>query len=123
MSCRNKLSQQKYIFYFSNLTWNKISVFLLILIPNLSVDKHKNCTGSMEIIYIMVVKFRNTIWPPPPQLCLHRRAAAFIGELRCQAIQMEHRPYIAERTQKAVYIVRCLRSQRNREIITLQKVA
>jgi hypothetical protein len=23
----------------------------------------------------MVVKFRNTIWPPPPQLSLHRRAA------------------------------------------------
>jgi hypothetical protein len=30
-------------------------------------------------IYILVVKFRNTIWPPPPK-----------GELRCQAIQMEH---------------------------------
>jgi hypothetical protein len=26
-------------------------------------------------LYIMVVKFRNTIWPPPPQLSLHRRAA------------------------------------------------
>jgi hypothetical protein len=38
---------------------------------------------------------------------LHRRSP-FIGELRCQAIQMEHGPYIAERTQKAVYIVRCL---------------
>jgi hypothetical protein len=25
-------------------------------------------------IYIMVVKFRNNIWPPPPQLSLHRRA-------------------------------------------------
>jgi hypothetical protein len=50
----------------------------------------------------MVVKFRNTIWPPPPQLSLH------IGELRGQAIQMEHGPYIAEITQKAVYIVRCL---------------
>jgi hypothetical protein len=25
--------------------------------------------------YIMVVKFRNTIGPPPPQLSLHRRAA------------------------------------------------
>jgi hypothetical protein len=23
----------------------------------------------------MVVKFRNTTWPPPPQLSLHRRAA------------------------------------------------
>jgi hypothetical protein len=25
--------------------------------------------------YFMVVKFRNTSWPPPPQLSLHRRAA------------------------------------------------
>jgi hypothetical protein len=38
---------------------------------------------------------------------LHR-SYPFIGELRCQAIQTEHGPYIAERTQKAVYIVRCL---------------
>jgi hypothetical protein len=38
---------------------------------------------------------------------LHR-SSPFIGELRCQAIQMEPSPYIAERTQKAVYIVRCL---------------
>jgi hypothetical protein len=38
---------------------------------------------------------------------LHR-SSPFIGELRCQAIQTEHGPYMAERTQKAVYIVRCL---------------
>jgi hypothetical protein len=38
---------------------------------------------------------------------LHR-SSPFIGELRCQAIQMEHGPYIAERTQNAVFIVRCL---------------
>jgi hypothetical protein len=38
---------------------------------------------------------------------LHR-SSPFIGGLRCQAIQTEHGPYIAERTQKAVYIVRCL---------------
>jgi hypothetical protein len=31
---------------------------------------------------------------------LHR-SSPFIGELRCQAIQMEHGPYIAERTQIA----------------------
>jgi hypothetical protein len=36
---------------------------------------------------------------------LHR-SSPFIGGLRCQAIQMEHGPYIAERTQKAVYILR-----------------
>jgi hypothetical protein len=38
---------------------------------------------------------------------LHR-SSPFIGGLHCQAIQTEHGPYIAERTQKAVYIVRCL---------------
>jgi hypothetical protein len=36
------------------------------------------------------------------------RSSPFIGGLRCQAIQTEHDPYTAERTQKAVYIVRCL---------------
>jgi hypothetical protein len=36
------------------------------------------------------------------------RSSPFIGELRCQAIQMEHGQYIAERIQSAVYIVRCL---------------
>jgi hypothetical protein len=35
-------------------------------------------------------------------------SSPFLGELCCQAIQTEHGPYIAERTQKAVYIVRCL---------------
>jgi hypothetical protein len=39
---------------------------------------------------------------PPPQLSLH------IGELRFQSIRTEHGPYIAKRTQKAVYIVSCL---------------
>jgi hypothetical protein len=40
---------------------------------------------------------------------LLNRSSPFIGELRCQAIQLEHAPIcIAERTQSAVYIVRCL---------------
>jgi hypothetical protein len=47
----------------------------------------------------MVVKFRNTICPLPPQLSLH------IGGLCCQAIQTEHGAYIAERTRNAVYIL------------------
>jgi hypothetical protein len=38
---------------------------------------------------------------------LHRRSP-FIGELRCQAIHTEHGLNIAERTQKAVCIVRYL---------------
>jgi hypothetical protein len=37
---------------------------------------------------------------------LHR-CSPFIRGLRCQAIQTEHGPYIAERTQKEVYVVRC----------------
>jgi hypothetical protein len=32
------------------------------------------------------------------------RSSPFIGELRCQAVQMEHGPYIAVRIQSAVYI-------------------
>jgi hypothetical protein len=43
-------------------------------------------------IYIMVIKFRNTICPLPPQLTLRRRA------VRCHTIQTEHGPYLAERT-------------------------
>jgi hypothetical protein len=54
-------------------------------------------------IYIMVVKIRNTFAPPPLN-----RSSLFIGGLRCQAIQTEQGPYIAERTQKAVDIVRYL---------------
>jgi hypothetical protein len=34
-----------------------------------------SCIVDSAAIYITVVKFRNTIWPPPPQLSLHRRAA------------------------------------------------
>jgi hypothetical protein len=52
-------------------------------------------------IYIMVVKFRNTICPAQPQLSLHRRAAL-------SSYSNGTRSYIAERTQCAVYIVRCL---------------
>jgi hypothetical protein len=53
-------------------------------------------------LYIMVVKFINTIFAP-----LHR-SSPFLRGLRCQAIQTEHGSYITERTQKTVYIVRCL---------------
>jgi hypothetical protein len=40
----------------------------------------------------MVVKFINTIWPPPPQLFLHRRAAL-------SSNSNGTRSYVAERTQ------------------------
>jgi hypothetical protein len=38
-------------------------------------------------------------------ICPLHRSSPFVGGLRWQAIQMEHGPYIAERTQKTVYIV------------------
>jgi hypothetical protein len=38
---------------------------------------------------------------------LHR-SSPFIGDLRCQAIQIEHGLMYIERTQNAVYIVRSL---------------
>jgi hypothetical protein len=47
-------------------------------------------------IYIIVVKFKNTICPPPPQLALHRRAALSSNS------NGTHSPYIAERTQTAL---------------------
>jgi hypothetical protein len=59
------------------------------------------CIVDSAAIYIMVVKFRNTICPPQPQLSLHRRAAL-------SSYSNGTRSYIAERTQSAVYIVRCL---------------
>jgi hypothetical protein len=59
------------------------------------------CRQFRHLQYIMVIKFRILFAP------LHR-SSPFIGGLRCQAIQTEHGPYIAERTKKAVYIVRCL---------------
>jgi hypothetical protein len=34
-----------------------------------------SCIGDTAAVYITVVKFRNTICPPPPQLSLHWRAA------------------------------------------------
>jgi hypothetical protein len=52
--------------------------------------------------YIMVVNFGNTIWSPPPQLSLHMRAALSNNSNGTRSV------YIAERTQKAVYIVICL---------------
>jgi hypothetical protein len=38
-------------------------------------------------IYIMLVKIWNTIWPPPPQISLHRRAALTTNSNGTQAAQ------------------------------------
>jgi hypothetical protein len=60
-----------------------------------------SCIVDSAAIYIMWSNLEILFAP------LHR-SSPFIGELRCQEIQTEHGPYVAERTQKAVYIVRCL---------------
>jgi hypothetical protein len=60
-----------------------------------------SCIVDSAAIYIMVVKFRNSICPLQPQLSLHRRAAL-------SSDSNGARSYIAERTQSTVYIVRCL---------------
>jgi hypothetical protein len=69
---------------------------------------------SLQVVY----PWRHVSWTATPFILwwsnleilfgpLHR-SSSLIGELHCQAIQTEHGPYIAERAQKAVYIVRCL---------------
>jgi hypothetical protein len=69
---------------------------------------------SLQVFYL----WRHVLSKAPPFILwwsnleilfapLHR-SSHFMGGLRCQAIQTEHGPYIAERTQKAVYIVICL---------------
>jgi hypothetical protein len=67
---------------------------------------------SLQVVYL----WRHVSSPPfilwwsnlEIQFAFLHRSSPFTEELRCQAIQMEHGPHIAERTQKAVYIVRCL---------------
>jgi hypothetical protein len=53
----------------------------------------------------MLVKFRNTIFPPPPQFLLHRRAELSTNSKGTQSVPAL---YKAERSRKAVYTVRCL---------------
>jgi hypothetical protein len=81
-----------------------VSVYHRYLINRLSLQvvylwRHVSSTASPFILWWSNLEI--LVGP------LHR-SSPFIGELRCQAIQMEHGPYISERTQKAVYIVVCL---------------
>jgi hypothetical protein len=55
-----------------------------------------SCIVDSAAIYIMVVKFRNTICPPQPQLSHHGRAALSSNSNGTSS-------YIEERTQSAVY--------------------
>jgi hypothetical protein len=68
---------------------------------------------SLQVVYL----WRHASSTAPPFILwwsnleilfgLFHRSSPFIGELRYQAILMEHGLYIAERTQKSAYIVRC----------------
>jgi hypothetical protein len=69
---------------------------------------------SLQVFYL----WRHLLATAPPFIlwwsnleilfCPLHRSSPFIGELLCKAIQTEQGPYIADRTQKAVYIVRFL---------------
>jgi hypothetical protein len=107
-SGKNKIFHRKTIFSFllSHICWTS----------NLPSQDHTYLMSwlNLQVFYL----WRHYLLTAPPFILwwsnleilfapLHR-SPPFIGGLRCQAIQKEHGPYIAERTQKAVYIVRCL---------------
>jgi hypothetical protein len=84
---------------------------------------------SLQVFYL----WRHVLSTAPPSILwwsnleilfapLHR-SSFFIGGLRCQAIQTEHGPHIAERTQKAVYIVRCLCGRPIRMVLRLLPIS
>jgi hypothetical protein len=56
-----------------------------------------SCIVDSAAIYIMVVKFRNTIWSPPPQLSLHRRAALSSNSNGTRSV------YSRENTKSSLY--------------------
>jgi hypothetical protein len=97
-----------------NLKFPPISVISLILWTRCPQYQHRYLMSRLSL----QVMWHHLLSTVPPFILwwsnleilfapLHL-SSPFIGGLRCQAIQMEHGPYIAERTQKAVYIVRCL---------------
>jgi hypothetical protein len=51
-----------------------------------------SCIVDSAATYIMVVKFRNTIWPPSPQLSLHRRAALSINSNGTRSVYSRENP-------------------------------
>jgi hypothetical protein len=83
---------------------------------------------SLQVVYlwrhVMSIAPPSTLWWSNLEILfspLHR-SSPFIGGLRCQAIQTEQCPYIAERTHKAVSIVRCQCYQLVQNQIAFQKV-
>jgi hypothetical protein len=61
-----------------------------------------SCVVDNAATYIMVVKFRNTIWPPPPQLSLQWRAALSSNSNGSRSV------YSKENPKSSLYHVRCL---------------
>jgi hypothetical protein len=67
--------------------WNSKAMRYELSITNLTIDilwvdypftrlqPVTSCIVDSPAIYVMVVKIENTIWPPPPQISLYRRAA------------------------------------------------
>jgi hypothetical protein len=51
-----------------------------------------SCIVDSAAIYIMVVKLRNTICPPPPQLSLHRRAVLSSNSNRTRSVYSRENP-------------------------------
>jgi hypothetical protein len=62
-----------------------------------------SCIVDSATIYIMVVKFRNTICPPPPQLSLHTRAALSSNSNGTRSVYNKKNP-----KSRVLYSVRCL---------------
>jgi hypothetical protein len=95
-------------------SWRIELVSILLLQPDHSHHRYLMSRLSLKVFYL----WRHVLSTAPPfifgwsnleiLLPLLHRSSPFIGGLRCQAIQREHGRYIAERTQKAVNIVRCL---------------
>jgi hypothetical protein len=56
-----------------------------------------SCSIDSALLYIMVAGNRNAIWPPPPQLSHHRRAAL-------STIQMGHSLHIRERARRGAVL-------------------
>jgi hypothetical protein len=59
----------------------------------------------------MVVKFRNTIWPPPPQLSLHRRAALSSNSNGTRSV------YSRENPKSILYCEMSMKTSHSRSLI------
>jgi hypothetical protein len=70
-----------------------------------------SCIDDSAAIYIMVVKFRNTIWPPPPQLSFHRRAALSSNSNGTWSVYSRENPKRSLYCEMSVNLLHCLERQ------------